>query len=136
MAPSDERWPREEELEIILTDIAQLIEAEKAKTITVSSLLLLLPDKERERDALKLERACFYKEQKQAEAKGNTSDLTEDEFFALPIGAATRNRPTQHHGRSHPPRRPGQAAVRPRFDRADLALTTKEPRFRPGLHCV
>jgi DNA invertase Pin-like site-specific DNA recombinase len=85
VAPADERWPREQELENILIDIAQLIEAEKAKTITVSSLLQLLPGKERERDALKLERARFYKEQKQAEAKGNTANLTEDEFFALPI---------------------------------------------------
>lgn len=79
------RWPREQELEGRLADIAQLIEAEKAKTITVSTLLQLLPDKERERDALKLERARFYKEQKQAEAKGSTADMTEEEFFDLPI---------------------------------------------------
>ena len=83
--PTEERWPKEEELESLLLDIAQLIEAEKAKTITVSTLLQLLPDKERERDALKLERARFYKEQKQAEAKGNAADLTEAEFFDLPI---------------------------------------------------
>ncbi|MGW2875930.1 recombinase family protein [Streptomyces sp. NPDC001233] len=83
--PVDGRWPREEELEALLLDIAQLIEAEKAKTITVSTLLQLLPDKERERDALKLERARFYKDQKQAEAKGSTADLTEEEFFDLPI---------------------------------------------------
>ncbi|MFB7364728.1 recombinase family protein [Streptomyces hydrogenans] len=82
---TEERWPREEELESLLLDIAQLIKAEKAKAITVSTLLQLLPDKERERDALKLERARFYKEQKQAEAKGNTADLTEAEFFDLPI---------------------------------------------------
>ncbi|MDC7338161.1 hypothetical protein [Streptomyces lydicus] len=37
----------------ILADIAQLIETEKAKTITVSILPQLLPDKARERDALK-----------------------------------------------------------------------------------
>ncbi|MFE5593434.1 recombinase family protein [Streptomyces sp. NPDC056549] len=83
--PTEERWPKEEELESLLLDVAQLIEAEKAKTITVSTLLQLLPNKERERDALKLERARFYKEQKQAEAKGNTTDLTEGEFFDLPI---------------------------------------------------
>lgn len=83
--PTEERWSREEELKSLLLDIAQLIEAEKTKTITVSTLLQLLPDKERERDALKLERARFYKEQKQAEAKGNTADLTEGEFFDLPI---------------------------------------------------
>ncbi|WP_435969212.1 recombinase family protein [Streptomyces sp. Qhu_M48] len=83
--PTEERWTKEEELESLLLDIAQLIEAEKAKTITVSTLLQLLPGKERERDALKLERARFYKEQKQAEAKGKTADLTEGEFFDLPI---------------------------------------------------
>ncbi|KUJ64035.1 integrase [Streptomyces albus subsp. albus] len=83
--PAEGRWPREQELEALNLGIAQLIEAEKAKTITVSTLLQLLPDKERERDALKLERARFYKEQKQAEAKGNTVDMTLDEFFALPI---------------------------------------------------
>ncbi|MFI0217305.1 recombinase family protein [Streptomyces lydicus] len=83
--PTERRWPREQELENTLADIAQLIEAEKAKTITVSTLLQLLPDKERRRDALKLERARFYKEQKQAEAKGSAADLTLDEFFDLPI---------------------------------------------------
>lgn len=83
--PTGGRWPKEQELEDALADIAQLIEAEKAKTITVSTLLQLLPDKERERDALKLERARFYKEQKQAEAKGTTADMTMDEFFDLPI---------------------------------------------------
>ncbi|MCQ8829824.1 recombinase family protein [Streptomyces malaysiensis] len=83
--PVEARWPRERELEDLLQDIAQLIEAEKAKTITVSTLLQLLPAKEQERDALKLERARFYKEQKQVEAKGNVGDLTEEEFFALPI---------------------------------------------------
>ncbi|MFD9816075.1 recombinase family protein [Streptomyces sp. NPDC059080] len=83
--PVEERWAREQELEDLQVGIAQLIEAEKAKTITVSTLLQLLPDKERERDALKLERARFYKEQKQAEAKGSTADMTVDEFFGLPI---------------------------------------------------
>lgn len=83
--PTEERWPKDGELESLLLDIAQLIEAEKAKTITISTLLQLLPDKERKRDALKLERARFHKEQKQAEAKGNTADLTEVEFFDLPI---------------------------------------------------
>ncbi|AGP56297.1 recombinase family protein [Streptomyces rapamycinicus] len=83
--PVEARWPRERELEGLLQDIVQLIEAEKAKAITVSTLLQLLPAKEQERDALKLERARFYKEQKQAEAKGNAGDLTEEEFFALPI---------------------------------------------------
>jgi DNA invertase Pin-like site-specific DNA recombinase len=85
VVPTDARWSREQELEDTLTDIAQLIEAERAKAITVSSLLQLLPGKERERDALKLERARFYKEQKQAEAKGSTASLTLEEFFALPI---------------------------------------------------
>ena len=57
--PVEGRWLREQELEELQLGIAQLIEAEKAKNITVSTLLQLLPDKERERDALKLERARF-----------------------------------------------------------------------------
>ncbi|MGX1976886.1 recombinase family protein [Streptomyces kronopolitis] len=83
--PAEQRWPKETELESTLADIAQLIEAEKGGDITVSSLLQLLPGKEKKRDELKLERARFYKEQKQAEAKGGVADLTEDEFFDLPI---------------------------------------------------
>ena len=42
-------------------------------------------EKERTRDELKLERARFYKEQKQAEAKNDAANLTVDEFFGLPI---------------------------------------------------
>ncbi|MFH9178102.1 recombinase family protein [Streptomyces albogriseolus] len=83
--PIDQRWPREDELEQITQDIAQLVEAERTKQITVATLLQLLPSKERARDELKLERARFYKEQKQAEAKGQTTNLTVEEFFGLPI---------------------------------------------------
>jgi hypothetical protein len=83
--PAEERWPREGELEQVNEDIAQLVEAERSKQITVATLLQLLPTKERLRDELKLERARFYKEQKQAEAKGDAADLTVDEFFDLPI---------------------------------------------------
>ncbi|WP_234328812.1 MULTISPECIES: recombinase family protein [unclassified Streptomyces] len=83
--PVDQRWPKEAELEQVNQDIAQLIEAERTKQITVATLLQLLPAKERARDELKLERARFYKEQKQAEAKGETANLTVDEFFGLPI---------------------------------------------------
>lgn len=73
------------ELEQVHEDIAQLVEAERTKQITVATLLQLLPTKERLRDELKLERARFYKEQKQAEAKGEAANLTIDEFFGLPI---------------------------------------------------
>ncbi|HZF89025.1 recombinase family protein [Streptomyces sp.] len=83
--PVDQRWPKEDELEQVNEDIAQLVEAERTKQITVATLLQLLPTKERLRDELKLERARFYKEQKQAEAKGETANLTVDEFFGLPI---------------------------------------------------
>ncbi|MFF3515440.1 hypothetical protein [Streptomyces sp. NPDC002573] len=69
----------------MIADISQLMEAEKSKQITVSTLLQLLPAKERLRDELKLERSRFSKEQKQREAQGRTEDLTEDEFFDLPI---------------------------------------------------
>ncbi|MEU3600608.1 recombinase family protein [Streptomyces sp. NPDC006798] len=84
-SPAEENWPKEQELAGVIADIRQLMEAEKAKQITVSTLLQLLPDKERLRDELKLERSRFHKEQKQREAKGNTADLTEAEFFDLPI---------------------------------------------------
>ncbi|MBQ1120851.1 recombinase family protein [Streptomyces sp. B15] len=83
--PIERRWPRDAELEEIEQDMAQLVEAERSKQISVATLLQLLPGKERARDELKLERARFYKEQKQAEAKENASDLSLDEFFALPI---------------------------------------------------
>ncbi|MFF9122659.1 recombinase family protein [Streptomyces sp. NPDC014889] len=84
-APADQRWPREPDLEQVNEDIAQLVEAERTKQITVSTLLQLLPAKERLRDELKLERARFYKEQRQAETKGDAANLTVDEFFGLPI---------------------------------------------------
>ncbi|MGW5199211.1 recombinase family protein [Streptomyces spiralis] len=83
--PVDQRWPKDAELEQVNKDIAQLVEAERSKQITVATLLQLLPAKERERDGLKLERARFYKEQKQAEAKGEARDMTVDEFLALPV---------------------------------------------------
>ncbi|MGW3724350.1 recombinase family protein [Streptomyces sp. NPDC000851] len=83
--PTDQRWPQEEELEAISQEIIQLIEAEKSKQISVSTLLQLLPAKERARDELKLARARFYKEKKQAEAQAGAGDLTVDEFFDLPV---------------------------------------------------
>ncbi|MDT0466416.1 recombinase family protein, partial [Streptomyces gibsoniae] len=81
----ERQWPREQELADVIADISQLVEAERSKQITVSTLLQLLPAKERLRDELKLERSRFSKEQKQREARGRTEDLTEDEFFDLPI---------------------------------------------------
>ncbi|AIR99566.1 recombinase family protein [Streptomyces glaucescens] len=83
--PIDQQWTKEAELERVNEGIAQLVEAERTKQITVATLLQLLPAKERLRDELKLERARFYKEQKQAESKGETANLTADEFFGLPI---------------------------------------------------
>lgn len=83
--PVEQQWPREAELESVMADIGQLLEAERAKQITVSTLLQLLPTKERERDELKLERARFYKQQKQAEAQKAAADLSLGEFLDLPI---------------------------------------------------
>ncbi|MGW0763041.1 recombinase family protein [Streptomyces sp. NPDC002814] len=81
----EQRWPKEKELDDVIADIAQLVEAEKSRQITVSTLLQLLPSKERLRDELRLERSRFYKEQKVKQAKGRFGDLTEAEFFDLPI---------------------------------------------------
>ncbi|MGW4393520.1 recombinase family protein [Streptomyces sp. NPDC004685] len=83
--PVEQQWPGEVELGAVQADISQLLEAERSKQITVSTLLQLLPAKEKERDELKLERARFYKDQKQAEARGAASDLSLTAFFDLPI---------------------------------------------------
>ncbi|MFE9393219.1 recombinase family protein [Streptomyces sp. NPDC006784] len=83
--PAEQRWAREGELAEVEHDITQLVEAERAKEISVATLLQLLPGKERAREGLKLERARFHKEQKQAEAKENAADLSVDDFFTLPI---------------------------------------------------
>ncbi|MER7968669.1 recombinase family protein [Streptomyces sp. NPDC096080] len=83
--PVEQRWPREADLEAVQADISQLLEAEKSKQITVSTLLQLLPAKEKERDELKLERARFYKDQKQAEAQEAAGDMSLPEFFDLPV---------------------------------------------------
>ncbi|MBZ6229784.1 recombinase family protein [Streptomyces olivaceus] len=83
--PVDQQCVREAELLEVTQDIAQLVDAERSKQITVATLLQLLPAKERLRDELKLERARFYKQQKQAEAKGEAANLTINEFFALPV---------------------------------------------------
>ncbi|MFE9338590.1 recombinase family protein [Streptomyces sp. NPDC007063] len=83
--PVEQRWAREGELAEVERDITQLVEAERTKEISVATLLQLLPGKERARDGLKLERARFYKEQKQAEAKENAADLSVEDFFSLPI---------------------------------------------------
>ncbi|MET9493419.1 recombinase family protein [Streptomyces sp. NPDC006552] len=83
--PVEQQWLGEGELAAVQADIAQLLEAEKSKQITVSTLLQLLPSKEKERDELKLARARFYKDQKQAEAQEAVSDLSLAEFFDLPV---------------------------------------------------
>jgi hypothetical protein len=51
--PVEQQWPGEAGLEAVQADIGQLLEAEKSKQITVSTLLQLLPAKERERDELR-----------------------------------------------------------------------------------
>ncbi|MFI8850476.1 recombinase family protein [Streptomyces sp. NPDC053499] len=83
--PMQQQWPDEAELADVEHDIAQLVEAERAKEISVATLLQLLPGKERARDELKLKRARFYKEQKQAKAKEDAADLSVEDFFSLPI---------------------------------------------------
>ncbi|MGW8685816.1 recombinase family protein [Streptomyces sp. NPDC055817] len=83
--PVEQQWPREADLDAVTADISQLLGAERSKQITVSTLLQLLPTKEKERDELKLERARFYKDQKQAEAQGRAGDLSLTEFFDLPV---------------------------------------------------
>ncbi|MCK1794738.1 hypothetical protein MTQ01_01585 [Streptomyces sp. XM4193] len=60
-------------MESLLLDIAQLIEAEKAKTSTVSTFLQFLSGKEREWDVLKLERARFYKERSRQRPRATRS---------------------------------------------------------------
>ncbi|MDX6350236.1 MAG: site-specific recombinase [Streptomyces sp.] len=78
----DVQWPKEAELSAVEADISQLTKAAKDRTLTVSTLLQLLPDLERQRDGLKLERARFHQEARQSEAR--TADLGTD-FRQLPI---------------------------------------------------
>jgi site-specific DNA recombinase len=81
VAPA-EQWPRAAELASVEADLAELTQAAKAQKITVSTLLLLLPDLERRRDELKLERGRFNKARQQAESL--SADIGED-FHSLPI---------------------------------------------------
>ncbi|MHC3471636.1 hypothetical protein ACYF6T_23475 [Streptomyces sp. 7R007] len=77
-----EQWPRAAELASVEADLAELTQAAKAQKITVLTLLLLLPDLERRRDELKLERGRFNKARQQAESL--SADIEED-FHSLPI---------------------------------------------------
>ena len=77
-----EQWPGAYELAAVEADIMELTQAAKIKAITVSTLLQLLPDLERRRDELKLERGRFNKARHQAESL--STDRGED-FRALPI---------------------------------------------------
>ncbi|MEU1512981.1 recombinase family protein [Streptomyces sp. NPDC005811] len=81
VAPADQ-WPGADELVGVEADIVELTQAAKAKEITVSTLLQLLPDLERRRDELKLERGRFNKQRHQAESL--SADIDED-FRSLPI---------------------------------------------------
>lgn len=77
-----EPWLNAPELADVEADIAALTRAAKAKEITVSTLLQLLPDLERRRDELKVERARFSKKRQQAVSLN--VDTVED-FLALPL---------------------------------------------------
>ncbi|MGW0553666.1 recombinase family protein [Streptomyces sp. NPDC002926] len=81
-AQSAGQWQGTSELAAVEGDIAELTQAAKTKKITVSTLLQLLPDLERLRDELKLERARFNKERHQA---GSLSADVGEDFHALPI---------------------------------------------------
>ncbi|MCQ4041979.1 recombinase family protein [Streptantibioticus rubrisoli] len=80
--PVEARWPKEAELADTESEIAKLIKAKKAGRLSVSTLLQLLPDLERKRDELKLERARFRKEARRAESVG--ADIGQN-FEDLPI---------------------------------------------------
>ncbi|MER7576133.1 recombinase family protein [Streptomyces sp. NPDC126514] len=77
-----ESWPNAAELIDVESDIAALTQAAKAREITVSTLLQLLPDLERQRDELKLERGRFSKARQQTAA---LSVGTLEDFLSLPI---------------------------------------------------
>jgi DNA invertase Pin-like site-specific DNA recombinase len=77
-----EPWLNAPELAGVEADIAALTKAAKAKEITVSTLLQLLPDLERRRDELKVERARFSKKRQQA---GTLNVDTVEDFLALPL---------------------------------------------------
>ncbi|MFE1208761.1 recombinase family protein [Streptomyces albidoflavus] len=76
------QWPNVAELAAVENDIAELTGAAKEKQITISTLLQLLPDLERRRDELKLERGRFNKEQQQTASLVADSDK---DFKSLPI---------------------------------------------------
>jgi DNA invertase Pin-like site-specific DNA recombinase len=75
-------WDGEERLKAVAGEIAELVEAKKQGLITVSTLLQLLPDLERERDGLAL-----AKNRAKAEIRRATllSADTEEVFDSLPI---------------------------------------------------
>ena len=77
-----EPWPNASELTDVEADIAALTQAARAKEITVSTLLQLLPDLERRRDELKVERGRFSKKRQQA---ASLSVDTVEEFLSLPL---------------------------------------------------
>lgn len=80
--PAATQWPKADELAAVEADITELTQAAKERTITVSTMLQLVPDLERRRDELKLERGRFNKEIQQAESI--SSDIGQD-FASLPI---------------------------------------------------
>lgn len=78
----EEPWPDAPALADVEADISALTQAAKAQEITVSTLLQLLPDLERRRDELKLERRRHSKTRLQPASP--SVDRMED-FRALPI---------------------------------------------------
>ncbi|MEU4085744.1 hypothetical protein [Streptomyces aureus] len=82
---ADPRWERAEDLDRIEGEIRQLIEAERSGSISVATLLQLLPPKERIRDELKLERARFHKDVRQHRNRENAANLTAEDFFSFAI---------------------------------------------------
>lgn len=77
-----ESWPNASELVAVEADISALTRAARAKEITVSTLLQLLPDLERRRDELKPERGRFSKARQQTAA---LSVDTLGDFLSLPL---------------------------------------------------
>lgn len=75
-------WTGEAELGSVMADINELTEAVKAKQVSMSVMLSLMPDLERRRDALLRERRAALAEQAQSTV---ITVGSKDEFDALPL---------------------------------------------------
>ncbi|MGP2435985.1 recombinase family protein [Streptomyces sp. JW3] len=83
-SPTSAEWPRVAEFKAVSDDIKALTTAANNREITMSSLLQLLPDLERRRDELKLERGRFQREIKRAESVSE-GIRSREELRELPI---------------------------------------------------